>query len=141
LFEREIVVARQAAREAGAAILQIAEGHYRTAAGQADRTIVTRADVEADRILQMHLRSNFPDYGWLSEETRDDATRLQRDRVWIVDPMDGTREFVMKVPEFVVSIALAEEGVPILAVIYDPTADKGFHQTEAPVKEMKIFPL
>ena len=121
MLERELAVVKQAVREAGAAILQIADEHYKTAAAQADRTVVTKADIEADGILQRHLREGFPEYGWLSEETRDDAGRRERDRVWIVDPMDGTREFVMKVPEFVVSVALAEKGEPILAVIYNPT--------------------
>ena len=114
MLDRELTVARQAAREAGAAILHIAEVHYQEAAAQADRTVVTKADVEADRILQRHLRQGFPDDGWLCEESKDDESRLGRHRVWIIDPMDGTREFVMKVPEFVVSIALAEKGVPIL---------------------------
>ncbi|MBM3791987.1 MAG: 3'(2'),5'-bisphosphate nucleotidase CysQ [Acidobacteria bacterium] len=121
MLEEELTTAKYAAREAGGAILRIAEQHYKTAVSGADRTVVTKADIEADRILQGHLRSGFPDYGWLSEETCDDATRLGKDRVWIVDPMDGTREFVMKIPEFVVSIALAEQGEPILAVIYNPT--------------------
>ena len=120
MLEREMAVVRQAVSEAGAAILRIAEEHYRTAATKADRTVVTKADIEADRILQQHLRDGFPGYGWLSEETRGDVTRLRLDRVWVVDPMDGTREFVMKTPEFVVSVALVERGEPILAVIDNP---------------------
>ena len=61
---------------------------------------VTEADLTVNAYLETVLKGARPDYGWLSEETRDDATRLERDRVWIVDPMDGTREFVMKVPDF-----------------------------------------
>jgi myo-inositol-1(or 4)-monophosphatase len=120
MLERELSVVKQAACEAGAAILRIADEHYQKAAQQADRTVVTKADIEADHILQKHLRTAFPDYGWLSEETKDDPTRLQRQRVWIVDPMDGTREFVMHVPEFVVSVALADKGQIILGVILNP---------------------
>jgi len=120
MLEQELEVVKQAVREAGEAILSIADKHYSEAAKQADRTVVTKADIEADRILQDHLGKAFPDYGWLSEETKDDGSRFNRDRVWIVDPMDGTREFVMKVPEFVVSVALAEKGQIILGVIYNP---------------------
>jgi len=120
MLERELNVVKQAAREAGDAILRIADEHYRKAAQQADRTVVTKADIEADNILQKHLRTAFPDYGWLSEETRDDPERLERERVWIVDPMDGTREFVMHVPEFVVSVGLAEKGEIVLGVILNP---------------------
>jgi len=120
MLEPELKAVKQAVCEAGETILRIADEHYKVAAKQADRTVVTKADIEADQILQNHLRKGFPDYGWLSEETKDDESRFKRDRVWIVDPMDGTREFVMKVPEFVVSVALAEKGQIILGVIYNP---------------------
>ena len=120
MFESELIAAKKAAHEAGTAILKIADEYYKTAVLQADRTVVTKADIEADRILQRYLREGFPEYGWLSEETRDDASRCDKEYVWIVDPMDGTREFVMKLPEYVVSVALAEKGQIILGVIYHP---------------------
>jgi myo-inositol-1(or 4)-monophosphatase len=120
MLESELKVIKQAVQEAGEAILRIGNEHYQEAVKQADRTVVTKADIEADQILQSHLRKGFPDYGWLSEETKDDNSRLNKDRVWIVDPIDGTREFVMKIPEYVVSIALAEKGKIILGVIYNP---------------------
>ena len=65
----------------------------------------------------------YPEYGWLSEETADSAERLRKETVWIVDPMDGTKEFVEGIPEFVVSVALVERGDPVVAVIYNPPAD------------------
>ncbi len=120
MFEKELGVARKAVREAGEAIVRIAEAHYSVGAAQADRTVVTEADLEADRILRERLMGAFPEYGWLSEETKGDASRFERDRVWIVDPMDGTREFVMRNPEYVVSVALVEHGKPVLGVIYNP---------------------
>lgn len=123
MLEKEMAVVKQAVRHAGAAIRQIAEEHYQTAVTPADRTVVTLADIEADRTLRQHLRDGFPEYGWLSEETRGDGTRLRLDHIWIVDPIDGTREFVMKIPEFVVSVALVERGMPILAVVYNPSTD------------------
>lgn len=120
MLEKELTAVRQAARQAGRAIQRVAQEHYTTAAKQADRTVVTQADLEADRILREALQKRFPEYGWLSEETRDDAGRFTCRRVWIVDPMDGTREFVMRTPEYVVSVALVEDGQPILGVIYNP---------------------
>src|ERR1700730_3212646 len=81
---------------------------------------VTSADLEADAALREHLSGAFPDYGWLSEETADNPARLSRRRVWIVDPLDGTKEFIKGIPEFVVAIALAEDGVPVLGVTYNP---------------------
>ncbi len=133
---------KKATRQAGEAILSIAEKHYKTAASQADRSVVTKADIEADKILQRHLRDGFPDYGWLSEETKDDNRRFERERVWIVDPMDGTREFVMKVPEFVVSVALAEEGKIILAVILNPSTGDLFEAVKGEgtrLNDEKVF--
>ncbi|MFC1794792.1 3'(2'),5'-bisphosphate nucleotidase CysQ [Planctomycetota bacterium] len=126
MLEQELKVAKQAVREAGKTILRIAEEHYSTAAKHADRTVVTKADIEADRILQHYLGGEFPEYGWLSEETKDDDRRFDCERVWIVDPMDGTREFVMKVPEFVVSVALADNCDIVLSVILNPCTGELF---------------
>jgi len=81
---------------------------------------VTEADIAADKILKRILTTAFPDYGWLSEETRDTPDRLSKTRVWVVDPIDGTKEFVEGIPNFVVSIGLVENGIPILGVIHNP---------------------
>jgi myo-inositol-1(or 4)-monophosphatase len=120
MLENELKVVEQAVQAAGEAIVRIADEHYQTAAEQADRSVVTKADLEADRILRTHLTNAFPNYGWLSEETREDKRRFATQRTWIVDPMDGTREFVMRNPEYVVSVDLVEQGEPILGVIYNP---------------------
>ena len=81
---------------------------------------VTEADIAADDILKKILTTEFPNYGWLSEETRDTPDRLSKKRVWVVDPIDGTKEFVEGIPNFVVSIGLVENGIPILGVIHNP---------------------
>lgn len=67
---------------------------------------VTKADCDADRAIRERITARFPRDGWLSEETADDSARLARERVWIVDPMDGTKDFLAGRPEFCVSIAL-----------------------------------
>ncbi len=120
MLERELEVVCAVVKEAGDAILRIADEHYQTAAKSADRTVVTQADLEADRLLQDALRGEFPEYGWLSEETKGDPQRFSSSRVWIVDPLDGTREFVLKIPEYAVSVGLVENGVPVLGVVYSP---------------------
>src|SRR3954463_3417635 len=71
---------------------------------------VTEADRAVDAVLRQNLLRNGE--GWLSEETADNPARLDKERVWIVDPLDGTREFVQGLPEFCVSIGLAEDGKP-----------------------------
>jgi myo-inositol-1(or 4)-monophosphatase len=83
---------------------------------------VTEADRAVDEVLQkMLLRAGE---GWLSEETVDDFTRLEKRRVWVVDPLDGTREFVQGIPEFCVSIALVEDGIPVAGGICNPATDE-----------------
>jgi myo-inositol-1(or 4)-monophosphatase len=83
---------------------------------------------EADRALDAVLRQNLlrDGEGWLSEETADNPSRLDKERVWIVDPLDGTREFVEGLPEFCVSIGFIENGRPVAGGIYNPATDETF---------------
>lgn len=83
---------------------------------------VTEADHAVDAVLKKNLLR--PGEGWLSEETVDDFTRLDKRRVWVVDPLDGTREFVQGIPEFCVSIAMVEDGVPVAGGICNPATDE-----------------
>ena len=64
--------------------------------------------------------------GWLSEESVDDFSRLEKKRVWIVDPLDGTREFVAGIPEFCVSVAMVEDGIPVAGGICNPATNEIF---------------
>jgi len=83
---------------------------------------------EADRALDAVLRQNLlrAGEGWLSEETADDLSRLERERVWIVDPLDGTREFVLGLPEFCCSIGFVEQSKPVAGGIYNPATRQSF---------------
>lgn len=83
---------------------------------------------EADRALDAVLRKELlrEEEGWLSEESVDDPIRLQHSRVWVVDPLDGTREFVKGIPEFCVSIGFVENGRPVAGGIYNPATDETF---------------
>ncbi|MEC9346316.1 MAG: 3'(2'),5'-bisphosphate nucleotidase CysQ [Pseudomonadota bacterium] len=87
---------------------------------------VTEADIAVDTLLRERLTGARPDYGWLSEETADDPSRMERRRVWIADPIDGTRAFMRQVPEFTVAVALVEDGRPILGAVYNPAKDEFF---------------
>lgn len=87
---------------------------------------VTEADIAVDNLLKQKLLAARPDYGWLSEETADDLERLERRRVWVCDPIDGTRAFMRGVPEFTVCVALVEDGKPILGAVYNPAKDEFF---------------
>jgi myo-inositol-1(or 4)-monophosphatase len=74
--------------------------------------------------LQGRLKPARRDYGWLSEETADDRSRLTARRSFVVDPIDGTRAFIKGRPEFVVSIAIVESGEPVAAALFDPSTDR-----------------
>ncbi|HEY0649202.1 MAG TPA: 3'(2'),5'-bisphosphate nucleotidase CysQ [Phenylobacterium sp.] len=91
-----------------------------------DGTPVTNADLAADRHLTQRLRAARPDYGWLSEETADDPVRLDRRRLFVVDPIDGTRAFLKGQPWWSVAIAVVEDGQPIAAVVFAPEAGETY---------------
>src|SRR5437016_8618077 len=83
---------------------------------------------EADRAIDAVLRQNLlrDGEGWLSEESVDDFALLDKSRAWVVDPLDGTREFVKGIPEFCVSIGFVENGRPVAGGIYNPATDETF---------------
>jgi myo-inositol-1(or 4)-monophosphatase len=87
-------------------------------------TVVSDADIAVDDFLRTRLAGARSDYGWLSEETEDDRTRLARRRVWVVDPIDGTRAFLDGLPHFCQSVALIEDRRPIMAALFNPAADE-----------------
>ena len=84
---------------------------------------VTEADLAVNAILEERLRGARPDYGWLSEETEDDETRLGAERAFIIDPIDGTRSFVEGSKTWAISIAVAEQGQVTAGVVYLPARD------------------
>lgn len=108
---------------------KIALRHFRNDAKQWHKgpgQIVTEADIEVDRTLYDILIGARPDDGWLSEERPDDGSRHRCRRVWVVDPIDGTRSFADGVPEFSISIALVDDGKPILASVFNPATGEHF---------------
>ncbi len=84
---------------------------------------VSEADIAVDEFLRTTLSQNRTGYGWLSEETEDQPERLRCGRLWIVDPIDGTRAFLAGGDDWGVSVALVQDQKPILAVFYAPVKD------------------
>jgi myo-inositol-1(or 4)-monophosphatase len=91
---------------------------------------VTEADLAVNDLLTNRLRGARPCYGWLSEETPDNAARLNCERVFILDPIDGTRAFIAGEKHFAVSIAVAEQGRVVAGAIYLPALDKLYTAAE-----------
>lgn len=127
LYRDELSVALAAAHAAG----DIIRGHYERGPAEPtakpDGTPVTQADLESNQAIVGALRAAFPGDGILAEETQDDRRRLTHDRVWIVDPMDGTRDFVQRSGQFAVHVALAVRGEPVVAVVYSPIERLTYH--------------
>lgn len=109
-----------AAREAADLALSFFGRDPETWHKEADSSPVTEADLAVDRMLKDHLLAARPDYGWLSEETPDDARRLSNGTVFIVDPIDGTRDFIAGGKVWGHSLAVAEEGRVTAAVVLLP---------------------
>ena len=114
-----------AIRNAGAKARELVEGGFEVYT-KSDRSPVTTVDHEVNRILHEMQRREFPRDGWLSEESADDPARLTNTRVWIVDPIDGTKALVNRIPEFCISAALIERNAPVVAAILNPSTDELF---------------
>ncbi|MGI9382473.1 MAG: inositol monophosphatase family protein [Methyloligellaceae bacterium] len=123
--DADLALLIEAVRDAGALALSYF-GQGPEARLKPDGTQVSDADLAVDAELKSRLTGARPAYGWLSEETADDGRRLETPRVWIVDPIDGTRAFLKEHPEWTVAAALVEHGQPVLAAVYNPPKDEFF---------------
>ncbi|MBI2194452.1 MAG: 3'(2'),5'-bisphosphate nucleotidase CysQ [Planctomycetes bacterium] len=111
-------VAARLAREAGGRILQIASSGL-TQARKPDHSLVTNADHASDRFIREGLQAAFPQDAILTEEAGS-LGPIDSRRLWVVDPLDGTKAFVRRVPGFCVMLGLLDDGKPALGVVYDP---------------------
>ena len=87
---------------------------------------VSEADIAVNDLLERRLRAARPDYGWLSEESADDERRLSKRRVWIVDPIDGTRGYLAGREDWCVSVALVEDTSAVLGAVFAPASEESF---------------
>jgi myo-inositol-1(or 4)-monophosphatase len=87
---------------------------------------VSEADIAVDNLLRDRLLAIAPDAGWLSEETEDDLSRLSKHRVWVVDPIDGTRAYIAGLVDWTISVALVEDGRPTVAALFAPAENEFF---------------
>ena len=128
-YAAELALAETAVRSVGDLLRRMAAGGvrygYKPSRTQGHE-LVTEADLAVDAAIGEAILDAYPEDGWLSEEHPDDGERLERRRVWILDPVDGTREFLQGIPEYSVSIALAVDGAPVLGVVYNPALDDFF---------------
>jgi 3'(2'), 5'-bisphosphate nucleotidase len=123
MLAKELETAASLARRAGAAMMEFYKTDFLVKEKFADDNFaepVTAADHASNDVIIAGLQEAFPADGILSEETPDDKERLNKNRVWIIDPLDGTKGFINRDGDFAVQIGLAENGVPVLGVVYLP---------------------
>jgi myo-inositol-1(or 4)-monophosphatase len=123
MLEEELRIATEAVLLAGTEVARFRREGVRY--GRKDGwELVSEADVRASEMLFEALTKAFPDTGWLGEEHADTSERLSRERVWIVDPIDGTREYLQGIPEYAISVGLVIGGEPALGVVYNPAKEE-----------------
>ena len=126
MFSEELITAKVAARNAGKILMKYFKAIDKKVVMKSKDNPVTVADHEADSYLFNFIINEFPNDGWLSEETVDTYERLDKDRVWIVDPLDGTKEFIEGVENFSISIALVHKNSPVVGVVFNPATNEMF---------------
>ncbi|TAK48359.1 MAG: 3'(2'),5'-bisphosphate nucleotidase CysQ [Xanthobacteraceae bacterium] len=102
---------------------------------------VSEADLAVDELLRTMLRTPRPGYGWLSEESPDHPERLRLARVWVVDPIDGTRAFLAGRDDWSVSVALVQDGRPLVAAVYAPATGEFFSATKGTGARLNDAPI
>jgi myo-inositol-1(or 4)-monophosphatase len=122
---RDAALLADTVREAGALALSLFRTELKNWTKGASSP-VSEADIAVNDLIEARLRSATPDYGWLSEESADDETRLRKPLVWIVDPIDGTRGYLAGREDWCVSVALVQDTSPVLAAVFAPVSDEFF---------------
>ena len=147
-MDKELEIAKKLALGAGSILID----HYKHGISvdwKAPGDPVTAADREASEFIVGNLKREFPEHAVLCEEEPDDLVRLERSHVWMIDPMDGTREFIEHRGEFAVQIGLVVNGTPVVGVVFQPTARKlyyaaqgagAFLESDGPVIPLHVSP-
>lgn len=131
MWSKELEVARKAAVKAGREIMKVYESDFsNTVEYKTDNSPLTRADKASNDIIVSILRGAFPTYAILSEEEKDDKERMNNPFCFIVDPLDGTKEFIKRNGQFTVNIALAYKNRPVMGIIYVPATGDLFYASQ-----------
>ena len=125
-LDKELSVALKATKLANEVIMKLYNNEYKTEIKE-DDSPVTEADLKANDIIIKTLKEEFSDYGILSEEINDSKERLNKEFVWIIDPIDGTKDFIAKTDEFTVNIGLIYDHEVVLGVIGVPAKDEVYY--------------
>jgi myo-inositol-1(or 4)-monophosphatase len=122
-LSRDVALLTDTVREAGALALSLFRTELRMWTKGASSP-VSEADIAVNDLIQARLQAVTPDYGWLSEESADDSSRLGKPLVWIIDPIDGTRGYLAGREDWCVSVALVADATPLLGAVFAPALDE-----------------
>ncbi|MCH7505383.1 3'(2'),5'-bisphosphate nucleotidase CysQ [PVC group bacterium] len=148
-FSREINIIKDLAYQAGDAVLEIYKREYEVVEKEDNQGPVTEADLIANKIILKGLKKYFPRDAVISEESPDNLVRLDNKRVWCVDPIDGTLEFIKKNDEFSIQIGLIQNKRPSFGVVYMPalkimvyggSSIGAFKECESTLEQLHIKP-
>lgn len=128
-YYQQLELALQTAKEASALVMDIYNNQNLDIEIKKDESPVTQADKLADKFIREKLLSAYPDYGCLSEESKDDLSRLDKEYVWVVDPIDGTKDFISHDDEFAINIALIRDHKVVVGVIAVPAKNTYYFAT------------
>lgn len=128
--EKDLDLVREAVREAGDYALSVRQEAAKTAWNKGKNDPVTEADIAVNDMLENKLMTARPEYGWLSEETADEPNSRNKERTWVVDPIDGTRAYMRDDdPYWCVGVSVVQANRAVLSAVYAPSLDK-FYEAE-----------
>lgn len=139
-LHRDAELLNDAVREAGALAMTLLRQNVRRWSKK-DGSQVTEADLQVDALLAGRLQAARPSYGWLSEETPDGEARLNAGRLWVVDPIDGTRDFIRGGRDWCIAAALIEDGRPVVSAVYCPVAEEFFAARRGQGAALNALPI
>ena len=129
-FKEQLASAKFAAISAAQIIMDIYNNNSAKVTIKEDDSPVTQADIAADKLITNILKHNYPTYAFLTEESSDDKSRLTNDYVWVVDPIDGTKDFIKRTGEFTINIALVYKRRPVVGVVAIPAKNEMYFASE-----------
>ena len=127
MFDKELQIMLEAGNRAKEVVMEIYNKHSEIVEIKEDDSPVTQADKKSDKLIREYLHNNFPEYGLLSEETSDNKERLSKDYVFIIDPIDGTKDYINHDDEFAINIALSYKHEIVVGVIVIPAKDEVYY--------------
>jgi len=128
-LEKELKVSIELSKRAGEKILEVYNNKFDVEYKE-DKSPLTLADKKSNEVIVKGLKKEFSQYSILSEESKEDKTRYNNDWCWVVDPLDGTKEFIKKNGEFTVNIALTYKQITVLGVIYVPVTKEVYYASK-----------